>query len=273
MNYDFANGTARQDELWAEAAHHLLNMPFDSIGLDVAVEFVDPDEVVAKGHTDLAITTFTYGSTSATTIVRDDAPDFGSQRPALEAGAAAWGLPYDPVKFYMETAIHELGHAAFAALSQQNRLAVVRLFGVNTDDLAVLAPEGAAWEDRIIEGIAETYKEAFLPGRFRLFPNRTRRRLPYGLYPMFRAIFRRGGGVGATGGPFDYVYGGDYPWRVDLNEWGIGLPAYEGENDDKAFVFYEEIEGYRECFGVDMSQFKESTHKPFTIRPAKGITT
>jgi hypothetical protein len=273
VNYSFANGTLEQRKLWAAASNLLLNYPAEAIGLDVTVEFVDPSEV-GNGHTGLAVTQFTYDSSSSTQKVRMDAPGYGSQRKVMEALAASLGLPYNVTRFYMETAAHELGHSAFAALDPQRRLEICRMFGVNTDSIAVIEPEDADWTERIIEGIAETFKEAFLPARHRIFPNRTQRRIPYTEFPNFRRIFRGSGNVGGgpVGGGFSYVYGGAYPWSVDLSKWGIGLPAYQGERDDEAFVFYTPKNG-QQCLGVDMSQFKESSHLPFTITEEEGGAT
>lgn len=270
MHYEFANGTNEQKKLWGEAAHLLLHLPFASINLTVVVEFVDTGEVADHGHTDLAVTTYTYGHTTSTTRVRNDAPSFGTQRKAMEAAAAAYGLEYDPTKFFYETAAHEMGHSAFAVLPEQLRLEVVALFGLDTDDIKVLAPEGTPWQDHVIEGIAETFKEAFLPARFRVFPNRTRRRIPYGLFPAFRKIFRAGLAASAR---FTYVYGDEYPWKVDLGDWDPFIPTYQNEHDDEAFVFYQSIPEFTDCWGVDMSQFAESGLHPFSIRTPGGETT
>lgn len=266
MIYNFASGTAEQKALWQEAVTHLLNFPADEIALTVNVDFAPVSEVVAKGHNDLAITTWTYDDPVSNTVVRGDAPGFGGQLPALEAEAAGFGLPYSPPRFLMETAAHELGHSFFAALSLSQRTAIAKLFGAQTDDIRELEPLDAEWKNRIIEGIAETFKEAFLPARYRVFPNRTNRRIPYSLFPKFRHIFRQGHSSG-TG--FSYIYGGP-DFRVDLTKYGISLPTHESNRDNEAFVFYEEIRGFETCWGVDMAQFAESSHHPFSIRPAEG---
>lgn len=189
MIFNFANGTQRQQDLWREAIDRLLNFPSSAIPLTIAVEFLDPSELKG-GHTDLAETTWTYGSTNASTVIRNDAPSFGDQQKVMEAYAASLGIAYSIEKFYAESSAHELGHALFAALPQPKRVAIAELFGASSDSLEELAPEGSDWQDRIIEGIAETFKEAFLPRRFRLFPNRTRRTIAYRDFPAFRAIFR-----------------------------------------------------------------------------------
>src|SRR3954452_2309194 len=192
MDYTFLNGSEQQRSRWSEGAFRLLNLPADLLNLDIEVEFVDPGDVSSNGHTDLASTTLEYDSPSSTMNVRNDAPSFGAQRRSLEAEAAAVGLRYSVDRFYTETSIHELGHALFAALPQEMRIAIAQLFGAEGDDPSELAPEGEDWKNRIAEGIAETFKEAFLPRRFRVFSNRTKRVLSYSKFAEFRRLFRDG---------------------------------------------------------------------------------
>lgn len=191
MIYEFANGTARQQALWEEALGHLLHLPGVQLTLTNQVTFVDPSEM-PSGHTGLAQTTYTYDSPESTTLVRNDAPTFGPNREVMEALATSLGIEFSVEKFYMESAIHELGHALYAALPESSRVAIAEMFGAGTDDPSVLQPKGTPWEDHISEAIAETFKEAFLPRRFRVFANRTNKRLPYHRYPEFRALWRSG---------------------------------------------------------------------------------
>jgi hypothetical protein len=188
VEYDFLNGDAGQKALWEEAVSHLLHLPSIAISEKVVVEFVD---ALPSGHTDLALTTWTYGTSEARTEVRSDAIDFGRSKAALEAEAAAYGLSYSVEKFYMETAIHELGHALYAALPEERRVALARMFGASDDTPAQLQPSHQPWQDHAAEGIAETFKEAFLPRRFRVFPNRTNKKIPYHRFPEFRALWRQ----------------------------------------------------------------------------------
>lgn len=189
MEYNFLSGNEEQKRLWKEAVSHLLHLPGAELPLVINVSFVPPGELIGHGHTDLALTTWTYGSQESATQVRNDAPGFGGQQASLEALAASFGLPYSPTKHFHETAIHELGHSAFAALPEENRVAIAQMFGAKSDDITELSA-GAEWQDRIIEGIAETFKEAFLPRRYRVFPNRTNRRISYSQFPEFRRLFR-----------------------------------------------------------------------------------
>lgn len=189
MEYEFTNGTVRQKAMWAEAVGHLLHLPSSAIDLKVMVTF---QASIPGGHTDLAATTWTYGSTEATTLIRSDALSFGSSKAELEAEAASLGLPYSIEKFYLESAVHELGHALYASLPEANRIAIAQMFGAKSDSITELEPTGSKWQNRIMEGIAETFKEAFLSRRYRVFPNRTKRKIPYNQYPVFRSLFRVG---------------------------------------------------------------------------------
>lgn len=190
MEYTFANGSGQQQERWREAISHLLSFPAEALPNAIKVEFVDPSSIPG-GHTSLAATTWSYGSPNASTLVRNDAPGFGDQRATLEALAASMGIPFSIEKFYMETAAHELGHALFASLPEGSRVAIAQLFGAGSDDIGELTA-GSVWQDQIIEGIAETFKEAFLPRRYRVFPNRTNRSIPYHKFAEFRSLFRDG---------------------------------------------------------------------------------
>lgn len=212
MKLNFTGGTATQRGMWEQAIERLLTLPLEALPLTINVSFVDPAEVAVDEQNALAVTTWTYDDTTSNTKVRNDAPGFGSQRKALVAQAASMGLIYNGEVHFNETAAHELGHSAFAALPQEKRVAIAEMFGAKSDDIDELSA-GAKWENRIIEGIADTFKEAFLPRRFRVFPNRTKRRIPYGRYSEFRAIFREGvegiGGVGTPVPAYDLnVYGG-----------------------------------------------------------------
>lgn len=190
MKLTFGSGTERQKVQWQQALNRLLSLPTSAIPLQVEVNFVDPAELITGHATDLALTTWTYDSPASQTKVRNDAPGYGSQRQTLEALAAKMGLEYNADLHFNETAVHELGHSLFAALPEKHRVKIAQLFGAKTDSLAELQPAGVAWENQIIEGIAETFKEAFLPRRFRVFPNRTNRTIPYDRFPEFRALWR-----------------------------------------------------------------------------------
>lgn len=264
MEFDFANGSERQKDLWREGARHLLSIPFADLPLAVKVSFEDPSTFDGK-HTDLAITKWTFGSTDSTMEVRGDFPefdDYGGKLKSLIAEAAGMGLTFSHERFAIEVSAHELGHALFASLPKAVRVAIVRMFGGTSDDPEAINSEDVPWQQRIVEGIAETFKEAFLPAAYRVFPNRTQVRIPYSQYPKFRRLIRGYGG-------FSYVYGSSLH-RVDLSAFGVSLPTHRSDRDDEALVFYQEIDGFEECWAVDMSQFPESGELPFSIEPEEG---
>lgn len=176
MDLTFVNGNDLQKSACLSVAHGLINLPFDSIPLTITVEFVrDP---LPSEHNEFAATTWSYGSFSA--------------RMKIAAIAPGWPEPWRGVQFLQEVFAHELGHALYAALPKSSRVAIAQMFGANTDLIEVLNPSSSGWEDRIMEGIAETFKDAFLPPRMRRYFNRTNRRLSIAQYRQFRAIFRDG---------------------------------------------------------------------------------
>lgn len=191
MKYTFTNGTTQQQSLWRSAFDHLLHIPSSALPLQITVSFVSPGSL-SKDHTTLADTFWTYGSIDSEQKVRSDAPGFGDAEPAMIAEAAAFGVKFNITRFYQETAIHELGHAVFAALPEATRIAIAKMFGAKGDEISELQPEGVEWKNRIMEGIAETFKEAFLPSSHRVFPNRTNRRISYAQFATFRRLVREG---------------------------------------------------------------------------------
>ena len=184
MKLTFVNGTALQKAACRTAAHNLLNFPFDDIPLTVTVEFVaDPEPSI---HNEFAWAETTYGSANSYIRIDEDAPD--------------WPHPWNGVLFLQEVFAHELGHAFYSALPEASRVVVAKMFGALSDELGELKPPGSKWEDRILEGICETFKDAFLPQRFRKLTNRTNRRISINKYPEFRSLWRSGSANVSAGG-------------------------------------------------------------------------
>lgn len=283
MNITFTNGTARQQGLWIEAINSMLNLPSDAMPLTMTVEFVASLE--GANATSFAETLWEYGSTSGTIKVRNDAPGFGDLDAGLIGEAAGMGLTYDARLHFHETAIHETGHAVFASLSEARRLEIVALFGLTTDNPAVLQPSGKPWQRRIGESIAETFKEAFLPQRNRVFPNRTDHRLSYSKYPEFRRIVREGieemGHEGdkllharfMLGSTFCYEYLDFTLYPDDSPHAGEWPAKHRGDRDDEAFVLFPISPDFTDRWGIDMSQFPESSVLPYAILEEGIITT
>lgn len=257
MDIDFINGGTGEKNVTRQVIPKLLNLPPETMPLVTwEISFVeDPDE--GRTHNEFAITTTPdIGAGFAETRIRKDAPDFKRSGP-----------DWSGINFYQETVAHELGHAMFWNLPENRRLAVCRMFGVNSDDPDVINNHDQLWEDRIGEGIAETFKDAFLPPQFRRYYNRTHHKIPIAKYPAFRSHFRFDEGYDG----FSYVYGSS-AFRVDLTDKGLGgaLPYHRSDRDHEAFVFYQELEGFEHGWGVDMSQFEESDEMPFSIEVGEG---
>lgn len=229
MELTFTNGTSEQQQLWRGAFDLLLNLPVAAIPLSIEVTFEDPAAVGGLDHNDFAITAWNYGDTGSVTKVRDDLPGFDNLRATMEAEAAKLGIDYTPEQFTAECAAHELGHSYFAALPQPAREEIAQMFGAATDDFSELSA-GDDWQDRIIEGIAETFKDAFLPRRYRVFPNRTRRTISYAEFPRFRELFRSGSEEVGVGGEEDLEVDLIEDLQDDLNN-PISNPQYESRAD------------------------------------------
>lgn len=207
MELNFVNGTTVQKAACRTAAHSLLNLPMDTFPLVHTVEFT-PDPLPSS-HSEFAVTEVAYDSLEAFTQIASIAPN--------------WPEPWSGINFLQETYAHELGHALFAQLPHEVRVAVVELFGESTDDPSVVYDESKAWEDRAGEGIAETFKEAFVPRQLRRYPNRTNRKLSFSKYPEFRRLWREGAPEVAIEeeegeevfSPFvEFIErGGSHPWR------------------------------------------------------------
>ena len=176
MELTFENGTDLQKTACRTALHNLLNLPFDSIPFFLTIEFT-PDPLPSK-HNEFAVTETEVGSLEAFTKIASIAPN--------------WPIPWDGIQFLQETTAHEFAHGLFAALPEKRRLEIAEMFGASSTDPGEINPETSKWEDRINEGIAETFKDAFLPPDLRRYFNRTNHKIPISEYPRFRRIFREG---------------------------------------------------------------------------------
>lgn len=175
MDLVFENGTALQQDCVRTALGSFINLPADSIAVQMTVSFVaDPLE---SSHNEFAATDVIIGSTSFETRIAQVAPN--------------WPEPWHGPLFLQETVAHEFGHGLYGALPTIRRTEIAQLFGAQTDDPEELQA-GVNWEDKISEGIAETFKDAFLPPDLRRYFNRTHHQLPIHKYPAFREIVRQG---------------------------------------------------------------------------------
>lgn len=226
MELVFLNGNELQQAACRTAAHNLLNLPFGSINLKHTVEFTsDP---LPASHNEFAATTYSYDNTEPFTKIASVAPE--------------WPEPWRGVKFLQETYAHELGHGFFAALPEAARIAIAELFGFSTDSLTTLFPSGVNWEDRPGEGIAETFKDAFLPRRFRRYANRTNHTIPIHKYAEFRSLWRQAAPEVLTGGePLE-------PGETEVQGYNLDIFKQGG---------YEKTERFEDPFAPELGQVGE----------------
>lgn len=188
MNVNFLNGSDRQHEVVRAALRKLLHLDLDRFGFSINVSFVPNPVSDPHVHHPFAVTTPGF---PVDMKFRDDFPHFQVGGSQLDR---ATQRDYSSERFAIETVIHELGHAILHQLPSVLESEVTDLFHTTP---AEMNPTNRRWEDRPEEGIAETFKDAFLPRGQREFSNRTNVTIPIRKYPRFRAIYRESA---ATGG-------------------------------------------------------------------------
>lgn len=170
MEVNFVNGAGEQHEVFSSVLGSLLHLDLDDFDLTLNVEFVaDPSPGL---HNEFAYTESSGGD--ADIRIRSDFPAF--------APVQIWGS----TRFANEVVAHELGHALLGRLTDNAREQIASMFDTTPDDW-----NSGGWEDRPLEGIVETFKDAFLPAALREFFNRTNHKIPIHQYPAFRALWRQ----------------------------------------------------------------------------------
>lgn len=214
MNLTLTGGTARQRQ-WVQDAIQLSTFDWDSFNFDVEVQWVS--EPPCPGHKEYACTQ-TDESGNSVIYIRDTLDDGTIYKP-----------PWGGKLFYMETAIHELMHAAwFARATATDITNVVGWFSMNVvgegkviGTAADYDPLDKPWADRIQEAIAETLKDIFLPETYREGDNRTNWTLDKTYLNLLMQVV--GTRSGTSGGLFEgpgYVYAGDgtgHAWEA--HQW------------------------------------------------------
>lgn len=183
MDLTFLNGSDHQHEVVRDALRSLLHLNLDRFNFSVEVSFAPNPVSDPLVHHPFAVTVTGFPTTIT---IRDDFPHF-------QVGGAMHS-EYASLDFARETVIHELGHALLHRLPRALEEEIADLFDTTPD---TWNPTGVKWENRPEEGIAETFKDAFLPNSQREFTNRTNVAIPIRKYQDFRHIFRESA---ATGG-------------------------------------------------------------------------
>lgn len=200
MNITFLNGTTEQHDAVREALGDLLHLDTDTVfSFPWDIDFVPNPVSDPAVHHAFAVTELIPAH--PVTHFRDDFPRFSP--------VDTYGSPASA----RQAVIHELGHAAEANLATDVQEMVAALFGATQ---ATLYPTDRAWEDRPGEGMAETFKDAFLPQALRATPNSTNVKIPIPKYAELRRLFRSGTSLPAGFAPifdrFDTNTLANYEW-------------------------------------------------------------
>jgi len=205
--------TAQQQE-WIEAAIAPLLYDFDRI--EAKVTFVTVPEPPCVGHSDYM----------CTQQLGPEEPWPVTYRVYIREGADDPDAPFNAgVKtrvrlFFQESIVHELGHiVSFTYLNDDaSRTTAAAAF---TRDgrhgtLADWSPDGSAWGDRVIEAVAEVFKDAFVPRNARVFDNRTNWRIDRAGYAALMHLL--------VPDFIDEFHNG--VWGADLGRWAFPGPNF-----------------------------------------------
>ena len=244
MDLTFLNGSDQQKEVVRSAVTSLLHLDLSHFDFAVEVSFV-PDPL-QELHNEFATTT---DGDPVDMRIREDFPAFA-------------GAEWRSTQFALETVAHEIGHAITDKLPLVDQESLATLFGTTVAAWRV----GDDWKDIPYEGIAETFKDAFLPGDMRAYSNRTNHSIPINKYAEFRSIYRNAEADGTNGGidipeyNLDLFRQGDIstveddmwpnlPWAGTvtnplslissgdgLRSYGDLLTVYSAGSDDQAYI-------------------------------------
>jgi hypothetical protein len=182
MKIQFSGGSAFQRRLVREAVQALNGRHFnlDRFTHTWQVQFLPPSSIDTTPHD--AFKTFMVTQNDGTTQIRNDMPFKGKG-------------PFAGTQFFQESVIHELGHhllgngPGLGRITDANQQAIAAMFGSTP---STWNPQSKRWEDRPVEGIAETFKDCFLAASRRVYFNRTDKKLAISRYPEFRSHWRAG---------------------------------------------------------------------------------
>lgn len=176
LNLTFADSVTSQQKAWWKEAMSHCTWPSDAATVSFNATVHTVDEPPCPGHSEYMCTvteTFSDGSTPVVDFYMRTGADDPTQ--SFNAGAA------DDIKsFFMESVVHEYGHAIcylFMTHDDTTKETITRWFlnkkTGKTGTVADWSPDNAAWEDMISEGVAETFKDVWMPAAYRYYSNRT----------------------------------------------------------------------------------------------------
>lgn len=183
----FHSSVSGQQKTWVLDALAHSTFAWDNASMTVMVEQVD--EPPCSGHQDYMCTQVADGQ--ATIFVRRRADD-----PTAPFNQGLPNPATDTKPFFEESIIHELGHAFFFLFfgTDDDKAAMAPWFyrastgdgqGNPTGTVDDWNPLDKVWADRIQEGLAETFKDVYMPDAFRVYENRSNWWLDQASFPSF----------------------------------------------------------------------------------------
>lgn len=169
----FDASVSQQQRQWVNDAILAASMfELDRLNVDIVVTTVT--EPPCAGHNDYMCTLAAGGGATIFIRVGADDPNADFNRKVRDRLH----------EFFMEAFIHELGHVLFftsITLTDVEKAGVARLFTMKaatgevarTGVLEDWNPLDKPWEQRISEGVAEFFKDLYLPREKRVYDNRS----------------------------------------------------------------------------------------------------
>lgn len=235
MKIAFTGGSDNQRHLVTQAVNAVNDryLNLEDMKHTWSVVFLPPNVIDTTPHD--SFKTFMVTQNDGTTQIRNDMPFKGQG-------------PYAGVKFFQESVVHELGHhllgngPGMGHIGNEQQKKIAAMFDSTP---STWNPQNKPWENRAVEGIAETFKDSFLAADRREYFNRTKRKLAIVRYPAFRKQFRN----------VDFPRGFESPrtghdiWRLDPGQAGF----------DVEFNFDEDPGQWASNGGANMGPFDAGT--------------
>lgn len=156
------------------------------------------------------------------------------------------GGPLGGKTFYQESVVHELAHVVITMLVATGGYTVETLTAELGPmlGLSVWNDPGVAWEDRILEATAETFKDIYMPKAARVYSNRTNGKLPRVRFDDFKHVIQAPHYGVMANEVYDRLERDDYLWQQNpldrfdahFRNEGIGVDVSMGFSPDGGWV-------------------------------------
>lgn len=187
LQLEFKDSVTSQQKAWWNEALSRMTFLKDAKTVKFNADVATVDEPPCEGHGEYMCTQVRYyldGSTPDAHFYIKTGADDPTQ--SFNSGVAS-----DIKSFFMESVIHEYGHAltfGYLATDDAKKADLCHMFRYKkTGRVGTLEdwnPEGE-WADKIQEGVAEFFKDVYMPAQFRYFENRSNWWMNKGDFPAF----------------------------------------------------------------------------------------